>query len=268
MRPANLTAVAFGAAFFFALPHPAVAQKATECTKIELCYCVNSAVKAAIDKNVAYFREQIAAQKKLGKAIGYMSLPLSSAGGGVYHINAEVAVSVKARVEKRFGPDSVWLLNPSVSESDIPNGTGADYMLMWTTIFEGKDGMGEDFDFAYFVGPSDFARFFGLDGNGDMKKLEDYFDKRLATDSGLKKSVERGLTKQAFRNYYALRASAAISRGAHDEWNILRILNERRRGNDKLGIPNQITPMFDGRGLSPADAEAPTSSGYIGKCSN
>lgn len=267
MKVKSLAAAMVGA-IVAATPGLAMAQKATECTKIELCYCVNSAVRAAVDKNVAYFREQIAAQRKLGKAIGYMSLPLSSAGGGVYHINAEVAASVKAYVEKRFGPDSVWLINPSVPESEIPDGGGADYMLMWTKIFEGKDGMGEDFDFAYFVGPADFARFFGLDGNADMKKLEDYFDKRLSTDAGLKKSVEKGLTRQAFRNYYALKASAAISRGAHDEWNILKVLNERRRASDKFGIPNQITPLFDGHGLSPADAEGPTSQGYVGKCSN
>ena len=262
------TAVAFFTAIWFAPPATeAFAQKASECTKIEICYCVNTGVKAAIDKNVAFFREQIAAQRKAGKAIGYMSVPLSSAGGGVYHINAEVAASVKTVVEKRFGGDHVWLLNPAVAESNIPNGTGADYMLMWTTILEGSDGLG-DFDFAYFVGPQAFARFLGLDGQSDMAKLEQYFDKRVKSDPELEKAVQKGLTRSAFRNYYAFKASTNISRGAHDEWNIVRALNERRRANDKFGIGNQITALFDGHGVSPADFETATSQGYTGRCAN
>ena len=272
MNRASTTSLATATAFLASawlsiLATPALAQKASECTKVEICYCVNTAVKAAIDKNVAYFREQIAAQRKAGKAIGYMSVPLSSVGGGVYHINAEVAASVKTAVEKRFGAEQVWLLNPAVAESNIPNGTGADYMLMWTTILEGGDGLG-DFDFAYFVGPQDFTRFLGLDGQGDMAKLEQYFDKRVKSDPELEKAVQKGLTRSAFRNYYAFKASTNISRGAHDEWNIVRALNERRRASDKFGIGNQITSMFDGHGVSPADFETATSQGYTGRCAS
>ena len=263
-----MAAALCGTIVIAAVPSAAHAQKATACTKLEICYCTNTATKAAIDKNVDYFREQIAIQRKAGKAIGYLSLPLSSTGGGAYHINAEVAASAKAEVEKRFGPDQVWITNPAVPQSDIPNGTGADYMLMWTLILEGNGGLGEDFDFAYFVGPRDFGRYFGLDGNADMAKLEQYFDKRAKSDPELEKAIQKGLTRSAFRNYYALKASANISRGAHDEWNIVRTLNERRRANDKFGIGNQITVMFDGFGTSPADFETATSPGYIGRCTN
>ena len=245
----------------------AQAQKASECTKLEICYCVTAAVKATIDKNVASFREQIATQRQAGKAIGYLSVPLSGIGGGVYHINAEVAASVKSAVEKRFGPDQVWLLNPAVAEANIPNGTGADYMLMWSSVLEGTDGLGT-IDFAYFVGPLDFARHFGLDGQGDMAKLEQYFDNRAKTDADLQKAIQKGLTRSAFRNFYAFKASTNISRGAHDEWNIVRALNERRRANEKFGIGNQIATLFDGHGVSVADFEAATSHGYVGRCAN
>lgn len=248
-----------------AAPAAAQQQKASACTKLEICYCTNPSVKAAIDKNVARMRDEIARHRAAGKAIGYLSLPLSSSGGGVYHINAEVAAFAKTQIEKRFGADQVWVSNPAVPETDIPNGGGADYMLMWTQIMEGEDGLGA-FDFAYFVGPGDFARFLGLTGTGDMATIEAYFDKRLATDPELKKVVDKGLTKQQFRNYYALRASATISRGAHDEWNIIKALNEKRRADPKLGVPNQITDLFDGQGRSPADMEAGTSNGYTGKC--
>jgi hypothetical protein len=146
--------------------------------------------------------------------------------------------------------------------------SGADYMLMWTAILEGKDGLGEDFDFVYFVGPRDFARYFGLDGSADMLKIELYFDNRLKTDADLKKAVEKGLTKSAFRSYNALKASATFSKGAHDEWNIIRSLNERRRSNERFGIANQLAVLFDGAGVTPSGSEAPTSEGYVGKCVN
>jgi hypothetical protein len=265
MHEISRRAASVVAATLLAVTSAAAQEKASACAKIGICYCTNTAVKAAIDKNVAYFRAEIAKQRAAGKAIGYLSLPLSSAGGGVYHINAEVSAAAKAAVEKRFGADQVWVTNPAVPESEIPNGGGADYMLMWTQIMEGEDGLGA-FDFAYFVGPSDFGRFLGLTGTGDMATIEAYFDKRLATDAELKKAVDKGLTKQQFRNYYALRASATISRGAHDEWNVIRALNDKRRADPKLGIPNQITMLFDGQGRSPSDMEGGTSNGYTGKC--
>ena len=57
-----------------------------------------------------------------------------------------------------------------------------------------------------------------------------------------------------------------MSRGAHDEWNIFRQLNERRRADAKLGTPNQIPVLFDGARRRPADSETPVSDGYVGKC--
>lgn len=256
--------VALGTAVAFA-PAPALAAKATECTRIGICYCVNDELKATIATKVERFRALIADQRKGGKAIGYLSVPLSSAGGGNFDVNSEVAASAKEAIERRFGADFIYVLNPGTLDADLPKGTGADYMLMWTTLLEGPDGLG-DFDFVYFAGPQDFARYFKFDGNADMGKLDAYFDNRVKTDPKFEKAVAGGLTRPAFRRYYALRASASVSRGAHDEWNIFRLLNERRRADAKLGAPNQIPVLFDGRGLAPADSEAQVSDGYIGKC--
>jgi alpha-mannosidase len=139
---------------------------------------------------------------------------------------------------------------------------------MWTRILEGKEGLGEDFDFVYFVAPKDFARYFALDGDTDMLKIENYFDKRLGTDPELRQAVDKGLTRSAFRNYYALKASTTFSKGAHDEWNIVRALNERRRAHDRFGIANQLAVLFDGAGVAPSSSEGATSDGYAGKCSN
>ena len=191
---------------------------------------MNDELKATIQTKVDRFRQTIAEQRKAGKAVGYLSVPLTSGGGGNFNVNKEVAESARAAIEKRFGAEFVYVLNPATLDADLPKGTGADYMLMWTTLLEGPDGTG-DFDFVYFAGPQDFARYFGFDGNNDMGKLDAYFDKRVASDADFAKAVQGGLTKANFRKYYALRASSAVSRGAHDEWNIFRMINEKRRAD-------------------------------------
>lgn len=253
------------AAALAAQPNVAQAAKSSECTKSGICYCVNDELKATITARVERFRQILAEQRKAGKAVGYLSVPLTSAGGGNFNINKEVAENAKAAIEKRFGADYIYVLNPGTLDADLPKGGGADYMLMWTTLLEGPDGLG-DFDFVYFAGPQDFARYFDFDGNADMAKLEQYFDKRVKSDPDFEKAVQGGLTKPAFRRYYALRASSTVSRGAHDEWNIFRMINERRRADSKIGTTGQIPVLFDGRGVNPSDVEAAVSEGYVGKC--
>jgi hypothetical protein len=247
-------------------PQPAHAAKTTECAKVGICYCINDELKATIAQRVEKFRGMIAEQRKAGKLVGYLSVPLTSSGGGNFNVNKEVAEAAKAAIEKRHGKDFVWVLNPGTLEADLPKGTGADYMMMWITLLEGPDGMG-DFDFVQFAGPQDFARYFGFDGNNDMAKLDAYFDKRVKSDPEFEKAVTGGsLTKAAFRRYYGLRASSTVSRGAHDEWNIFRLINEKRRADPKLGTTNQIPMYFDGRAAAPAEAELSVSEGYVGKC--
>lgn len=266
-HPCRRAGVAAALLFTVLIAAPgAQAAKATECTKIGICYCVNDELKATIAAKVDSFRQTIAEQRKAGKVIGYLSVPLTSAGGGNFDINKEVAERARAGIEKRFGADYLFVLNPGTKEADLPRGSsGADYMLMWTSLLEGADGMGE-FDFAYFAGPQDFARYFGFDGSNDMAKLDAYFDKRVASDPGFAKAVQAGLDKASFRRYYALRASANVSRGAHDEWNIFRLLNEKRRSNERYGPGAQIAVLFDGGAVAPPQGEAAVSEGYVGKC--
>lgn len=252
----------------FAAPVTAHAARATECTALNLCYCVEQDLKGAIDDNVAKIRQVITEQKAEGKAIGYMSVPLSTFAGGYFALNTDIAAQTRAAVEKRFGAKSLWILDPATPAFSLPrNATGAEYMLMWTRVLEGTGGLGEDFDLFYFVGPADFARALGLTGEGDMEKVDAIFEQRLASDAGFRRVVEQGrVTKTTFRNYYALRASVAFSYGAHDEWNILRILNERRRGAQHLGVPHQIASFFDGRATAPGASEQAVSTGYAGRC--
>jgi hypothetical protein len=263
------TLVGFAAGLVTASPGQGRADTVTACTTINLCYCINTNNRDVINTNITRVRQLIIDQRSQGKAIGYLSIPLSTAGGAYFGVNVDVAKETKERIEKRFGPKSVWMLNPG-AEGNLPAGaSGADYMLMWTKILEGRSGLGEDFDFFYFVGPSDFAKSFNFDGTGDMEKIEAYFDKRYATDQKFKEAVDQNkISKKTFRNYYALHASVSFSYGSHDEWNIARLLNERRRGSADYGIANQLGVLFDGRAATPGDFEAADASGDVGRCIN
>lgn len=246
--------------------------KSTECTDLKLCYCVANDFKPVIDEKIKYYRQQIADARAKGKAVAYLSLPLSTLGGGFFDVNTEVAKKTKDRVEARFGANAVWVLSPGTKESDLVTpsglrGSNDDYMLMWTRILEGVKGMGEDFDFVYFVGPSDFGAYFGFNGVADMEKVNAFYDERIKTDKNLQREVERKrVSKETFRNYYGLKGSITVSNGAHEEWNIFRTLNERRRANKDFGIGNQIPMLFDGAAVAPALAEIPNTSGISGAC--
>jgi hypothetical protein len=82
------------------------------------------------------------------------------------------------------------------------NASGPGYMYMWTQILEGRGGFGEDFDFVYFAGPADFARFFALTGTHDAERISAYFDQRLALDLDLMSAVAAGkVSNVGFRKY-------------------------------------------------------------------
>src|SRR5215471_3880859 len=93
-----------------ALANDAYAAKVSECTLIGLCYCVNDELKPTIGQRVERFRERIAAERTAGKSIGYLSVPLSSAGGGSFNVNRDVAESIRAAIEKRYGTEYVYVL--------------------------------------------------------------------------------------------------------------------------------------------------------------
>jgi hypothetical protein len=255
-------------AFALAFSMTASASSVTACTALDICYCINTDYRDAIDANVKRVRQLIASNKAEGKAIGYLSIPLSPAGGGSFAINSDIAAKAASDVTLRLGARSAWILNPGAEGGNRMSGaSGADYMYMWTQILEGPKGLGEDFDFFYFAGPTDFARYFGLAGQGDLERLEAWFDTRLAQDPGFKAAVDRGeITKAGFRNYYGLRASVVFSYGSHDEWNIARLINERRRGATDYGIANQLAIFFDGHPQTPGGYESPTANGDVGRC--
>ena len=249
-----------------ALVVPAAAETITSCTSSGICYCVNADYLATIQDRVSSIRARLAAERAAGKATGYISIPISTLEGNYFKVNVDVADDVKKRVEARFGAASVWMLNPAETQWSLPKigaagASGADYMLMWTRVLEGASGDGPDFDFVYFTGPEDFRRGLNIGDADVMGQLDAEYDKRAATDPEIKK-----VDKRAFRTYYALRASVAFSLGSHDEWNIARTINERRRRAGPQAIARQLAVWFDGRSVSPSEYEAPAAAGYVGTC--
>src|SRR5262249_1940635 len=154
-------AVTFGlGAILLASTQEVRAEKVTECTRDGFCYCTNTELRGAIAQNISDIRARISAERAQGKAIGYLSIPISTVAGSYCGEKSKVGAEVKERVEERFGVHDVWLLNTAAKEVSLPpTASGADYMLMWTNVLEGENGLGA-FDFVYFVGPSDFAQHF------------------------------------------------------------------------------------------------------------
>jgi hypothetical protein len=234
----------------------------TACTQSGTCYCVDAGFLPAIEERVTTIRARLQNERNAGKATGYISIPISTLEGSYAGVNSDVAADVKKRLEAKFGASSVWILNPGEKGWSLPDhATGADYMLMWTRVLEGAAGDGAEFDFVYFTGPDDFRQSLNLGEADLMAKLDAEYDKRAATDSGIK-----AVDKRLFRNYYALRASVSFSLGSHDEWNIARTVNEKRRHADPHGIARQWAIWFDGQPVSPSQYQTQAAPGYAGNC--
>jgi len=242
------------------------AEPLTSCTQTGICYCVNADFLTVIQEKVSAIRAKLSAERAAGKATGYISIPISSLEGSYFKVNLDVATDVKTRVEAKFGVSSLYMLNPADAQWSLPDqgsakASGADYMLMWTRVLEGTSGDGADFDFVYFTGPNDFRAALKLGDTDIMGRLDTEYDQRAATDPSL-----RAIDKKLFRNYYALRASVAFSLGSHDEWNIARTVNEKRRSAGRTAIGRQWGIWFDGNPVPPSAYETAAANGYAGTC--
>jgi len=157
----------------------------------------------------------------------------------------------------------------------------------------------QHFDAFYFLGPKDVYDFF-LGGSQITltAAIETYFARKFATNADFRAiysipdlawgadgqsdptrtvAQNRALAdlkvrwaemRRQFVRFYSLRASVNFSLGSHDEWEIFRQINIRRRqalevqDGDNLGVPEQIAGFFDQSQIDPAASEAILSRGY------
>lgn len=264
-RPSKHTSMKRIALILILLTVPAVAQRLETATVIQTRYKVEPIFLPVLKETIARLRRIVAAQREEGKLIGFVSIPLSARGGGNRDLNVEISEHIKARLEKKFGTTHFWALAPGLVESSLPaidgiSPRGGEYMYLWTEVLAGPKGFGEQFDLIYFSGPSDFADFFGLEGENDLDRLHTFLEFRASRNPKFAATVDTPDKKRAFLRYYGMRCSVNFSDGAHDEWNIFRHVNKRRR--HEMGIGEQIPVYFDGRQLPGAVTEMPISHGY------
>ena len=218
-------------------------------TVVGLNFCADPRWRAVVAERIRRLREDVRTQRQSGKLIVYASTPISPRGGGDMAVNVAIAASVKARLEKEFG-SAVWVLDPGryqLPEVDGRSAGGGDYMVMWAEVLGGEDGAGRDLDMVHFTGPGDMRAFFGC----GRDSVSDCVARHPAAQA-----ITEPTRRQAFVRYYTLRASAAYSTGAHDEWNIVVRINRKR------GIGDQVAMFFDGRPASPAEMETEITPGY------
>jgi len=238
-----LVAVIVGAVLQGVAPAAAQACRAPRVpvdTVVGIKFCSDPAFDAVVAAQVQKIRADVSAARQAGRLVIYASTPISPRGGGVEKVNVEIAASVKARLEKTYG-------------GRAPG--GGDYMVMFTRVLAGDDGTGRDFDMAHFTGPGDMRAFFGCadDLTGCLAR---WLASRGAGDAELRRVADDAEKRRAFLRYYAVRASAAYSAGAHDEWNIVVRINRKRTLGDQIAV------FFDGRAVSPAAMETEISPGY------
>lgn len=228
-------------------------------TSVGMKYCADPAFDAVVASQVQVIRADTRAQRQAGKLILYASTPISPRGGGNMDTNLEIAASVKSRLEKEYGTGA-WVLDPGryqLPDVGAKPAGGAEYMVMWTRVLAGDDGMGRDFDMFHFTGPQDMRAFFGCGRDDVTGCLDRWLTARAATNDKFRQAVAADpARRQAFIRYYTLRASSAFSSGAHDEWNILVRINRRRPLGDQVAV------FFDGRPTSPAEMETEVAPGY------
>ena len=157
---------------------------------------------------------------------------------------------------------------------------------------------GQHFDGYYFVGPSDVLDFFRKSGGETLtSSVQTHFARKFASDPDFRdrfsilkiiwrtgwatdpkvpqkdKDLQKDLRaeweelRRQYLRFYALRASVYFSLGSHDEWEIFRLINIRRRdalkaADGNLGVAEQIAGFFDGSQINPGAAEVKLSSGY------
>lgn len=243
---------------------PGLAEREPAETVLGTRYQVDPRFEPVLKETIARLREQIRVQRSSGKLVGFLSLPLSSRGGGNYRLNLRASEVIKEHLEERFG-EQLFVLSPGLVEADLPevdgvSAAGGEYMFMWTEVLAGEKGLGEDFDVIFFAGPSDFARALGLRSECTLDELRDFMNNWASQDAEFAATVSTPEQQRAFLRYYGFKVSATFSDGAHDEWNLFQRVNRNRR--EQLGIGEQLPLWFDGRPLAPGASEGLVSPGY------
>jgi len=259
-----------------------------------------------------------------GRIIVFQSCPISTAGGGHFSTNVDIAGAIERNLMAKWG-ERFFILNPSKYQMETKEGvglmyqhaeaikretgkqidvdhlvkssppTGGDYMRMWTKVIVEDDyyhrpnkvisNTGNLFDAFYFIGPTDVQDFFLSEARSLSQAVEIYFARKYSLDNEFKNDFdcvdknegfcrlldlsnpeEKAIWEERrldFFRYYAIKAGTNFSRGSHDEWNVVHLLNAKRLKYPEIyGPEDQIAVFFDGRQIGPGSYPTPASPGY------
>jgi len=276
------------------------------------------------DRQIELVRGDLKRAHAEGRVIVFQSCPISTAGGGHFSTNVDIAGSIERNLMAKWG-ERFFILNPSKYQMETKEGvglmyqhaeairretgkqidvdtlikttppTGGDYMRMWTKVIVEDDyftraniilpNTGNLFDAFYFIGPTDVQEFFLSEARSLSQAVEIYFARKYAIDDEFKNDFdcvkandgvcqlldlsnpkEKAIWEQRrldFFRYYAIKAGVNFSRGSHDEWNIVHLLNAKRLAHpDIYGPEDQIAVFFDGKQISPGSYPTPAWPGY------
>ena len=102
-------AAALGLAQLSMSPGQVGAATITACTIVNLCYCINADNQDAIDANIARVRQLINDQRTQGKAIGYISVPLSTTGRSYFGVNQAAPAGANDNQQPRGSTTSILI---------------------------------------------------------------------------------------------------------------------------------------------------------------
>ncbi len=276
------------------------------------------------DRQIDLIRADLKRAHAEGRVIVFQSCPISTAGGGHFSTNVDIAGSIERSLMAKWG-ERFFILNPSKYQMETKEGTGlmyqhaeaikretgkqidieqlvkiapptgGDYMRMWTKVIVEDDfyrgvkpilpNSGNLFDAFYFIGPTDVQDFFLSEARSLSQAVEIYFARKYSLDNQFKNDfdcvnpnegfcqlldlsnpAESAIWEQRrldFFRYYAMKAGTNFSRGSHDEWNIVHLLNTKRLSHPEIyGPEDQIAVFFDGKQISPGSYPTPAWPGY------
>ncbi|MGW4115232.1 hypothetical protein ACWEFJ_30525 [Actinosynnema sp. NPDC004786] len=172
--------------------------------------------------HTALIKSDLARAHAEGRAVVYLSCPISSRGGGHFATNVDIAHYTARRLTDEWG-ERFFFLNPADYQLESRQGTGlitrhiqalqhkypgltlegllrqaqptgGDYMRMWSRVLIEDDyladparkdrKLGGAFDAYYFLGPNDAREFFARRSGGDSltDRIDGYFARRYSTD--------------------------------------------------------------------------------------
>ncbi len=164
-----------------------------------------------------------------GRIIVFQSCPISTAGGGHFSTNVDIAGAIERNLMAKWG-ERFFILNPSKYQMETKEGvglmyqhaeairretgknidvdnlaktsppTGGDYMRMWTKVIVEDDyyhrpnkiipNTGNLFDAFYFIGPTDVQDFFLSEARSLSQAVEIYFARKYSLDNEFKNDFD------------------------------------------------------------------------------